>query len=393
MKKYIYIALLLVSSTMTYSQNYLFADTLLQYTTAVHLNLPYNSPVPQSAVDTITMLDCSGLGIADVADLAGFSMLKSVNLSYNKIEDVTILASLPNLRFIDLSNNKLTSIDVLAFPETDTLTINVSQNYIDDFTLFSDNTIALFNIIGLDAQKTSFTETYYNSLTLSPITNNCQKFNIEYGIWSNNPDTTFLHFGDSTKSAIIVNGYTNSILHEYSSTGVFPMKIKIGSDSITKIAKVEIIGQPIINYQNGQLHSTALTGNQWYLNGVKIDSEISNSMTPTQTGTYKVIVTCENGCLSESNPLAISALTTSLDSQLNKQEFTVYPNPAKSFTTISSTESIDRIELCDISGRVIQKLTVNSTTFQLDLNKLTKGVYLLKGFSESGLVIRKLVKE
>jgi hypothetical protein len=171
------------------------------------------------------------------------------------------------------------------------------------------------------------------------------------------------------------------------------MKIKIGSDSITKIAKVEIIGQPIINYQNGQLHSNALTGNQWYLNSVKIDGETSNSMTPTQTGTYKVIVTCESGCLSESNPLAISALTTSFDNQLNKPEFTVYPNPAKSFTTISSTESIERIELCDISGRVIQKFTVNSTILQLDLNKLTKGVYLMKGFLESGLVVRKLVKE
>lgn len=393
MKKYIFATVFLMSSLMSYSQNYLFADTLLQYTTAVHINLPYNSPVPQSAVDTITMLDCSGLGITDIADLAGFSMLKSVNLSYNNIEDVTILASLPNLRFIDLSNNKLTSIDVLAFPETDTLSIDVNHNYIDDFTLFTDNTIAIFNIFGQNAQKKSFVETYYNALTLSPVTNNCQKFNVTYSIWSNNPDSTFIHFGDNTKSAIIVNGYTNSLLHEYSSTGVFPMKIKIGTDSIIKIAKVEIIGQPIINYQNGQLHSTALTGNQWYLNGVKIDSEISNSMTPMQTGAYKVIVTCESGCLTESNILAISTLTTSLDNRLNKPEFTVYPNPAKSLTTISSTESIERIELCDISGRVIQKFTVNSTILQLDLYKLTKGVYLMKGFLECGLVVRKLVKE
>ena len=393
MKKYIYIALYLLSSTTTYSQNYLFADTLIQYTTAVHVNLPYNSQVPQSAVDTITSLDCSGLGITDISDLAGFSMLKSINLSYNEIEDVTILASLPNIRNINLSNNRLTSIDVLAFPETDTLSIDVSHNYIDDFTLFTDNTIAIFNIFGQYVQKKSFVETYYNALTLSPVTNNCQKFNVSYSIWSNNPDTTFIHFGDSLKSAINVDGYTNLLQHEYSALGKFPIKIKIGSDSIVEIAKVGFLGQPLITYQSGQLHSNAVSGNQWYLNNAKIDGETSSTMTPTQTGSYKVIVTCESGCLTESNPLAINALTTSLDYQTNKLTFVIYPNPAKSVTTISSTESIERIELCDISGRVIENFTVNSTTLQLDLTKLTKGVYLIKGFSESGLVLRKLVKE
>jgi hypothetical protein len=393
MKKYIFATVFLVSSLMSYSQNYLFADTLLQYTTAVHLNLPYNSPVPQSAVDTITMLDCSGLGITDIADLAGFSMLKSVNLSYNNIEDVTILASLPNLRFIDLSNNKLTSIDVLAFPETDTLSIDVNHNYIDDFTLFTDNTIAIFNIFGQNAQKKSFVETYYNALTLSPVTNNCQKFNVTYSIWSNNPDSTFIHFGDSLKSAINVDGYTNSLQHEYSALGAFPMKIKIGSDSITKIAKVSFVGQPLITYQSGQLLSNAVSGNQWYLNDVKIEGETSSTMTPTQTGTYKVVVTCESGCLSESNPLAISTLTTLLDNQINRPKFTVFPNPAKSFITISSTESIERIELCDISGRIILSKTVNSNAYTFDLSEHSKGIYIVKGFNEKGVITKRFVKE
>jgi Leucine-rich repeat (LRR) protein len=393
MKKYIYLALFLLSSSIAYSQNYLFADTLIQYSTAVHVNLPYSSQVPQSAVDTITSLDCSGLGITDISDLAGFSMLKSVNLSYNKIEDVTILASLPNLRTINLSNNRLASIDVMAFPESDTLSLDVSNNFIDDFTLFSDNSVALFNIIGQNTQKSSFVETIYNSLTLNPIANNCQKFNITYSIWSNNPDTTFIHFGDSLKTAINVDGYTNSLMHEYSSTGVFPMKIKIGTDSITEIAKVEIIGQPVINYQSGQLHSTALTGNQWYFNNVKIDGETSSTMTPTQTGTYKVVVTCESGCLTESNPLSINTLTTSINAQIERHSLTIYPNPAKSYTTITSTENINRIELCDVSGRTIQSLTVNAMSYLLDLNQLPKGIYLIKGFTEGGVTVGRFVKE
>lgn len=60
--------------------------------------------------------------------------------------------------------------------------------------------------------------------------------------------------------------------------------------------------------------------------------------------------------------------------------FSVYPNPAKSFTTISSTDNIERIEICDISGRTIQRLNVNSTNYLIDLKELSKGVYIIKGF-------------
>ena len=78
---------------------------------------------------------------------------------------------------------------------------------------------------------------------------------------------------------------------------------------------------------------------------------------------------------------------------LASQNFIIYPNPATLFTTVSSTENIERIELCDISGRILQSKTVNSTAYSLDLSELSKGVYLIKGYTDKGILTSRFVKE
>lgn len=78
---------------------------------------------------------------------------------------------------------------------------------------------------------------------------------------------------------------------------------------------------------------------------------------------------------------------------LSNQNFTVYPNPATLFTTVSSTYNIKQIELYDMSGRIIQIFTVNSTSYRVDLHKLSKGIYLIKAITEDGLKIGRFVKE
>ncbi|MEI8085751.1 MAG: T9SS type A sorting domain-containing protein [Paludibacter sp.] len=81
------------------------------------------------------------------------------------------------------------------------------------------------------------------------------------------------------------------------------------------------------------------------------------------------------------------------NNKLISQNFSVYPNPAKSFTTITSSENINRIEICDISGRIIQYTNINSTNYKLDIGQLAKGVYLIKGFTNGGVKIGRFVKE
>jgi hypothetical protein len=71
----------------------------------------------------------------------------------------------------------------------------------------------------------------------------------------------------------------------------------------------------------------------------------------------------------------------------------LYPNPAQTFLRISSPEIIKRIEVCDIAGRVIDNITINSDSYSLNVNSLLKGIYLIKGFTDKGIVTSRFIKE
>jgi hypothetical protein len=76
--------------------------------------------------------------------------------------------------------------------------------------------------------------------------------------------------------------------------------------------------------------------------------------------------------------------------------FSIYPNPASNLVNVSSTELLIRnIELTDINGRVVKKITNDDTaSTQVDLTDLAKGVYLLKITSNDGFTsTKKIIKE
>ena len=52
-----------------------------------------------------------------------------------------------------------------------------------------------------------------------------------------------------------------------------------------------------------------------------------------------------------------------------------------------------RMEVTDLTGKVIMKETASSQNNQLDLSKAAKGIYLLKVTSEGSAVVRKIIVE
>lgn len=65
---------------------------------------------------------------------------------------------------------------------------------------------------------------------------------------------------------------------------------------------------PTISQAGSVLNSSATSGNQWYLNGSTIQGQTGTSYTPTQSGSYQVMVTNGNGCtaMSTAFPVTIS---------------------------------------------------------------------------------------
>jgi len=76
----------------------------------------------------------------------------------------------------------------------------------------------------------------------------------------------------------------------------------------------------------------------------------------------------------------------------NQNSFIIYPNPAKSFITISSPVIVKQIRLLSVSGQIMKVWQNVSPNAQLDLGAIASGTYLLEFINDQSLQTMKLVK-
>jgi hypothetical protein len=92
---------------------------------------------------------------------------------------------------------------------------------------------------------------------------------------------------------------------------------------------------------------------------------------------------------------SIDTLLLSNYNFVSNSTFSVSPNPANDYVTISSKNNpISYIELTDINGRVVKTVKIdnfNETT--LNISDVSSGVYIMKITSENGISTKKVIKE
>ena len=74
----------------------------------------------------------------------------------------------------------------------------------------------------------------------------------------------------------------------------------------------------------------------------------------------------------------------------NNQELTIYPNPTSGKIYIKSDNTIQKIEVLDISGSVLES---QSSSKNIDLSDLPIGVYFLKVYTNDKVISKKVVKQ
>jgi hypothetical protein len=90
---------------------------------------------------------------------------------------------------------------------------------------------------------------------------------------------------------------------------------------------------------------------------------------------------------------------TSLINLSNEHELTVsiYPNPTSQYVNLELPNSIDfitHVEILDMNGKTLSSRNVQSTRAQIDVANLSKGVYFVLAYTQSGMIIKeKFVKE
>jgi hypothetical protein len=86
-------------------------------------------------------------------------------------------------------------------------------------------------------------------------------------------------------------------------------------------------------------------------------------------------------------------LTNNITEVTNKVDFTVFPSPVKDLCYVES-KSVERIEfrLTDINGKLLLRdFFIGKTSIYME--KLASGIYFLKFISQSGILVKKIIKQ
>jgi len=96
-------------------------------------------------------------------------------------------------------------------------------------------------------------------------------------------------------------------------------------------------------------------------------------------------------------PNCLQAINVGLTEVVKQNDFALFPNPAKSIITISSTiiGSVKvNYEIVDVLGKVVmQNENTGSDKFSININDLNSGIYFLRLQVNNSVVVKKFVKE
>ena len=134
---------------------------------------------------------------------------------------------------------------------------------------------------------------------------------------------------------------------------------------------------PVISFNGTQLTASPawLTNWQWYLNGTAINGATGPVYTPVQSGSYTVTAQ-DTFCLGISqqpyliNPTGIPEHYTA--------SFKAYPNPASEAVIIDTESIVQKVEIFDISGRLVLTTHPHKKKPEIDLRSLQQGIYRLR---------------
>jgi hypothetical protein len=179
-----------------------------------------------------------------------------------------------------------------------------------------------------------------------------------------------------------------------SQSGTYFIKKTTATNSCISAKKVTAtvfpaVTSPDITQTGNVLASNLSSGNQWYSvsNGL-IAGATDSTFTPTLNGSYYVVYHHSN--CGDFYSDTINFMFNGLTEMANDITTSIYPNPAVSQITVTSAIDWLKMEVEDVSGRVVyesdfsDKMLVNTETW-------AKGLYVVKLYKDDQFLRRKLI--
>jgi uncharacterized delta-60 repeat protein len=131
----------------------------------------------------------------------------------------------------------------------------------------------------------------------------------------------------------------------------------VSSDTVS-VNLYPIPSVPTITQNIAVLTSSTASSYQWYYNGNPISGATSQSYTPTQNGSYYVVVTDSNGCVSFSSTFVMNEVGVD---EISAGAISLFPNPNNGTFTLQFEEAATgTLRVFDAQGRVVFADQINA---------------------------------
>jgi hypothetical protein len=76
-------------------------------------------------------------------------------------------------------------------------------------------------------------------------------------------------------------------------------------------------------------------------------------------------------------------------------QLTIFPNPTNGTIRLSCSEDFlgELVSISNSVGQVIETKDITASTFEMDLSNYPKGVYFIRIYSDSGVILKKIIKD
>jgi hypothetical protein len=87
-----------------------------------------------------------------------------------------------------------------------------------------------------------------------------------------------------------------------------------------------------------------------------------------------------------------SDINAGIFNEANIFNYSMYPNPANDFITVANTADVSKVDIYDVTGKMVMTVNVASENVTLNVADLNSGMYIINVTNEKGVQTSKFVK-
>jgi PKD repeat protein len=187
----------------------------------------------------------------------------------------------------------------------------------------------------------------------------------------------------------------------YYTPGTYPVTLIVtnsnGTDTLAVSPMITLSNPPSVpttSISNDTIYCSHAAAYQWYFNGSPIAGATDSFYVYSSVGTYSVQISDGNGCNVLSGGILITGLAPSI--LFNREEVTVYPNPAGDELVISEQSIVvKKIEIYSVFGENVyfkdMEPAISNTGLKINTSGFTDGIYFIRVFTPLKVLNKKVI--